>query len=146
MQRQRNFFQSLPHFCRLMQQVVPHRCVQSWWGTGALHAVFWIKGSQTVLIKSDRCVCFQSWLRCSAEPLSLYFMEILPKSIKGSVFYTLTPSLIKLALIILADVWNLAKKIWTILGCMWWTLRSSSPSLERISLKVRILSTCSLGL
>lgn len=68
------------------------------------------------LIKSDRCVCFHSWLRCSAEPLSLYFIKILPKSIKGPVFYTLTLSLIKLALIILADVWSLAKETWTILG------------------------------
>lgn len=79
------------------------------------------------LIKSDRCVCFHSWLRCSAEPLSLYFIKILPKSIKGSVFYTLTLSLIKLALIILADDWSLAKKTWTILGYMSWTLWSSFP-------------------
>ena len=74
------------------------------------------------LIKSDRCICFHSWLRCSAEPLSLYFIKILPKSIKGSVFYTLTLSLIKLALIILADDWSLAKKPQTIPGYMSWTL------------------------
>lgn len=94
------------------------------------------------LIKSDRCVCFHSWLRCSAEPLSLYFIKILPKSIKGSVFYTLTLSLIKLALIILADVWSPAKKTRTIPGYMSWTLWSSSPYPERLSLKVKILNTC----
>lgn len=87
------------------------------------------------LIKSDRCVCFHSWLRCSAEPLSLYFIKILPKSIKGSVFYTLTLSLIKLALIILADVWSPARKTWTILGYMSWTLWSSSPHPERLGCK-----------
>lgn len=94
------------------------------------------------LIKSDRCVCFHSWLRCSAEPLSLYFIKILPKSIKGPVFYTLTLSLIKLALIILAGVWSLAKETWTILGHMSWTLWSSFPHSERLSLKVNILNTC----
>lgn len=94
------------------------------------------------LIKSDRCVCFHSWLRCSAEPLSLYFIKILPKSIKGPVFYTLTLSLIKLALIILADVWSLAKKTWTILGYLSWTLWSSFPYSERLALKVTFLNTC----
>lgn len=40
------------------------------------------------LMKSDRCVCFHSWLRCLAEPLSLYFIRILPQSIKSPVFNT----------------------------------------------------------
>lgn len=79
------------------------------------------------LIKSDRCVCFHSWLRCSREPLSFCFIKILPKSIKGTVFYTLPLSLIKLALIISADDLGSAKKIWTILGFMSLTLQSLHP-------------------
>lgn len=121
--------------------------------SGQLHSVFmrnWSIANQSgslliqrepncvKLIKSDGCVCFHSWLRCSAEPLSLYFIRILPKSIKGPVFYTPTLSLIKLALIILADVWSSARNTRTIPGCLSRTLGPLFPSSERVALKVTI--------
>lgn len=81
------------------------------WGTGpSPPGSLWFQREPNCvkLIKSDRCVCFHSWLRCSAQPPSLCFIQILPKSIKDPVFNTLTLPLIKLGLIVLAGVWRRA--------------------------------------
>lgn len=121
-------FKKSPRFCHLMMSSSLQMCtklVRNWSIAGSL--LIQREPNCVKLITADRCVCFHSWLRCSAEPLSLYFIEILPKSIKGSVFYTLTLSLIKLALIISADGWHMAKKTRTVPRYMPWAVWSSSP-------------------
>lgn len=70
--------------------------------SGQLHSVFvrnWSIANQSgslliqrepncvKLIKSDGCVCFHSWLRCSAEPLSLYFIRNF-QNLSRALFFT----------------------------------------------------------